>query len=511
MSGTDGQRKSDNDTSDSQRPRMSTEGESQRRSTLVSQLLSSLNEGGSREEHSRSPFRDEWDLQNLSLHHSNMRRPWHRRPPSPGLEWNKVYTELNIRRGRVLVVDYVKQELSKNGMRKVAAQEINNLEGLEGLYKNEKRRDEAVLRLFHVQNAPWALSFFFKKLNLKPNELVGPDYGDYVNIEPRHYDRRGRKKLLKGKLFPAQHDPWRNISRTGFTIDYLKMYKVNDPSRQPDEDPYGRFMEMNCYNEEDIPRYGYDVYPQRLSCYIQHKEDDNVERPLDPQMKGPYGKYPAPIEDMDNGNVILILENSKTCSIQDTCIPARREWESRWRRLPFYLVYENQDISNDDDLAVQCMRLILQDVWSALQLSWEKFLDIADHHIAILEEKIYEQPADESRADEIWLNSSNWLKVERLMLTHSNIIEQLNTNLRELVDSAADSPWLDAGTQTFKTLTTRVQENLIRPTDSLSDLMYKSVGIRDARHSLELSYSMWRLSWITFVRFTFFCYIKIYA
>ena len=29
--------------------------------------------------------------------------------------------------------------------------------------------------------------------------------------------------------------------------------------------------------------------------------------------------------------------------------------------------------------------------------------------------------------------------------------------------------------------------------------MYKSISIRDARHSLELNTSMWRLSWITFI------------
>ena len=29
--------------------------------------------------------------------------------------------------------------------------------------------------------------------------------------------------------------------------------------------------------------------------------------------------------------------------------------------------------------------------------------------------------------------------------------------------------------------------------------MYKSVGIRDARQSLELNTSLWRLSWITFI------------
>lgn len=44
-----------------------------------------------------------------------------------------------------------------------------------------------------------------------------------------------------------------------------------------------------------------------------------------------------------------------------------------------------------------------------------------------------------------------------------------------------------------------VQEDLVQPTNNLSDLMYKSVGIRDSRQSLQLGLSMWRLSWITFI------------
>ena len=39
----------------------------------------------------------------------------------------------------------------------------------------------------------------------------------------------------------------------------------------------------------------------------------------------------------------------------------------------------------------------------------------------------------------------------------------------------------------------------MRPTDSLNDLLYKSVEIRDSRHSLQLNTSLWRLSWITFI------------
>lgn len=33
----------------------------------------------------------------------------------------------------------------------------------------------------------------------------------------------------------------------------------------------------------------------------------------------------------------------------------------------------------------------------------------------------------------------------------------------------------------------------------VQDLMYKSVGIRDSRHGLQLNTSLWRLSWITFI------------
>lgn len=223
------------------------------------------------------------------------------------------------------------------------------------------------------------------------------------------------------------------------------------------------------------------------------------DAPTNAEIKNPYEGSPAAIEDMDNGNAIIIFENSKSCSIEDTLIPARREFESRWRRLPFYLAYENHDVSKDDELAVQCMRVILQDIWTSLSLSWERMLDMADHHIAILEDKIFEHPADESRADEIWANSNNWAKVMRLVITHSNVVQQLNINLRELVESAADNQWLEASTQAFQTLTSRIQEGLIKPTDSLNDLMYKSVGIRDTRHSLELNESMARLSWITFI------------
>ena len=262
----------ENVTGDGTVPRNSSEDHSAAaaRSPLTSRILSSVSEKGS--VRSRSPLRDEWHMHEPHKHHGSRPdgRPW-KRPKSPGLKWHKAYTAKNLTHGRVFVVDYVKQERSKEGMRKVSAQEINELEGLEKLYKNSTRKDEAVLRLFHVQNCQWAVNFFFKKFNLKPDELVGSDFGRYAkHTKPA---RRGGKPLLKARLWPVQHDPWRKISRTAFSMDYLKLYEAKDKTPQQ-EDAFGRFTELNCFDQDDDPKCWWNVYPQRtvsFLLYIQNK------------------------------------------------------------------------------------------------------------------------------------------------------------------------------------------------------------------------------------------------
>ncbi len=145
------------------------------------------------------------------------------------------------------------------------------------------------------------------------------------------------------------------------------------------------------------------------------------------------------------------------------------------------------------------MKLVLQDVWKGVEESWETFLDVCRRHVSILEDKIYEQPADETRAPELWTNSSMWLKVERLVSIHNAVVKEAQTHIRELTsESAVEDSWLETSTGDMERLSNLVQEDLVKPTASLADLMYKSVGIRDSRHSLQLNTSMWRLSWITF-------------
>lgn len=119
-------------------------------------------------------------------------------------------------------------------------------------------------------------------------------------------------------------------------------------------------------------------------------------------MKGENGhdhqEYFPHLDTLDNGNAILIFESSKSNSFEDTMIPARGKWESRWRRLPFYVAYEVRDLLNDEQMALQCTKMIVQDVWKSAAETWQGLLDCCNHHVGILEEKIYDNPANESRS-----------------------------------------------------------------------------------------------------------------
>lgn len=69
---------------------------------------------------------------------------------------------------------------------------------------------------------------------------------------------------------------------------------------------------------------------------------------------------------------MIVFESSQTNHPGDTLIQAREEIEVRWRRMMFYL--SRDDLGSDDRLALECMDLVLKDIFRGLQFSWEKLI-----------------------------------------------------------------------------------------------------------------------------------------
>ncbi|KAH8727816.1 hypothetical protein GQ44DRAFT_703022 [Phaeosphaeriaceae sp. PMI808] len=441
----------------------------------------------------------------------------HRRKHSPNIEWKERWTKDSWKQGRVLLIDYIAKEHTGEGRKKVLAQEFGDIDSLRRFYRKEQLSAQAALRVIHVQNATWATRFLLRKFNIDASDdLVGTTFGRWARYE--RPQQRGGKPVLNGKTFRPQRDPWRGISRASFGCDYLRHYDrgmYDSPAAKP-------MFELNHYDENDQPSYGSDVYVQRLSVYVQ-LSDGRPGQAVDPDIPNPYNeevyedyqrlkksygnvdanehreRYIPKLKTLDNSNTIIIFENSHSGSVKHTLIGARQELESRWRRLTFYLPHE--EMANDETLTMACMDFILKDIFKALAHNWNLFINACETHVGILEDKIYENPADESRAPELWKNSAQWLKVERLLYLHADIVREMSSNLHELAlnDPKEYEPWLGSVPNELDKLTGRWDRDIIAPTSGLSDLMYKSLAIRDSRHSLQLGLSMWRLSWITFI------------
>ncbi|KAI9892610.1 MAG: hypothetical protein M1814_001303 [Vezdaea aestivalis] len=310
---------------------------------------------------------------------------------------------------------------------------------------------------------------------------------------------RKPRKPRGARAWPSQHDPW------PYPLDDDAPNGGNDDETAARRRETERMMELNGYDAENVPRPAFEVFSQRLSLYIQHRDSTRV--PFDVGDENPYENPKGPghpnylpnIETLDNGNVIIIFENSQTSSVHDTLIAARKEWESRWRRLPFYLSFETE-FSDDDSLAIACMKSIVQDIFTSMTDNWETLLEIAETHVGILEDKIYSSPDDETRATELWTNSYNWMKIEKLAGNHFDASMQFERFLIDMLNfnsaNEDQSSWLPAIQLEWQRISNFVQEGLVKPTANLADLMYKSVGFRDTRLNLELSTSVWRLTWI---------------
>lgn len=198
----------------------------------------------------------------------------------------------------------------------------------------------------------------------------------------------------------------------------------------------------------------------------------------------------------DNGNAIIFFDNAESHSVHDTLVPARGDLEARWRRLPFYLLplqppllpppvpSAHSSVSGsggggggggdggDANLAAACMHAVTADVFKALADCWEDVMDAAWEHVSILEDMVFEQPADETRAPELWSTSATWLKFEKLMYGHQDAAKDLRRALASLDGDLADEDsWLPEADTDLSRLSTQVEEDLVKRTASLSDLV----------------------------------------
>ena len=164
---------------------------------------------------------------------------------------------------------------------------------------------------------------------------------------------------------------------------------------------------------------------------------------------------------------------------------------------------DEYDLDNES-LGATLVYTAIRSVFEAVAGKWSDFIFSMSQHIITLEEEIYKQPANDERALVLWNVS------KQLMKLHILLIENVQAELWTItIRRCRFKPkWLGQSLKDYRRLSSEVEETLKKPVAQMVDLVsfccpifaslivkhpswiYKSVSIRDARHSLELNTSM---------------------
>ncbi|KAI4203013.1 MAG: hypothetical protein LQ348_001449 [Seirophora lacunosa] len=138
--------------------------------------------------------------------------------------------------------------------------------------------------------------------------------------------------------------------------------------------------------------------------------------------------------------------------------------EEPWQQLLEYL----EPSSQSECLALAVVGLAFE----AVAARWVHYILCMHNYIASVEERVYEDPADDSRTGALWSVSKQLLQAERLLKFHILLLENIQNDFGGLSQGeTSPADWLRPNLDEFKRLSSEVEETLKKPTAHMVDLV----------------------------------------
>ncbi|KPI34896.1 uncharacterized protein AB675_2247 [Cyphellophora attinorum] len=137
------------------------------------------------------------------------------------------------------------------------------------------------------------------------------------------------------------------------------------------------------------------------------------------------------------------------------------------------------EISNSDPSAAICeaMQFIILHVTSGVYRLWNQQLHLLDEPHSELEDHIFSQPSDPSRAREVWRMSQRLHDMSKLLERHKSIIEFVQDDflpfaeLPYVEDEAKEAKWLDRIIEEFQDLSATIRADYVDTMERMIDLI----------------------------------------
>lgn len=326
-----------------------------------------------------------------------------------------------------------------------------------------------ICRLIHVLNAPWTIDI----LESIPM-CTGPDFDEFFCWA---------REKRSGTMLPGER-VWRpdigvDHVQLKMALDYLASHQ-KDTSRP--ECCRKRVATLDPRDAGDLTAASgneeWHVCLHRVSVILHAGPPPHASpRPASPLATA------------------ILFENS---AISTSCL--RIPPDFNWRR------EKGLDVVSS---ACRFLEHVLYITMSQVNLSWYPLIEKSELHVTHLEANIYGDPENDHWADDLWACSRYWLIYNRALAKQNRTLGYLHPKITERFfaavrimwnlakqDTAAISPGIMAA---YEKRQHQLTQNLVNPTANMLDMVYKRVAIRDARHSLQLNESLWRLSWVTII------------
>jgi hypothetical protein len=328
---------------------------------------------------------------------------------------------------------------------------LNHISGIQHylMEASTSRFKAPLLRVVYVQNNVEAMDFLSNifRLDHSSFEKFEGSFKDWIH-EQKNY-RGSSSKTISWK---PTYDVTRDITCTVFGLDLGS--GLADIQAAPNIALPGRKR-----LDPRVLTTGLSASrPQRLSIYLQRKLDGFPEA-------GRMGVFNTSANEKwqcAHQNTILIYENSHDDCEEIIQGPALLdlEWKSN-----------NTKDESPDIALIRTMEHILLHAFTKVLRAWRKQLALLSIQHAQLEDRVYGQPSDDSHATELWAMSKYLWSMAKLVNRHSNLIEDVQEHFNSFAERSNDYAWLDDISKDFRQASVTIQEDFIRPTEHMIDLV----------------------------------------
>ncbi|KAK4206853.1 hypothetical protein QBC37DRAFT_113939 [Rhypophila decipiens] len=365
-------------------------------------------------------------------------------------------------------------------------------------YINQPCRLPTAVRLIHTVNAPEPPEPFNESGDLHDDNVFGLWASRGKRQKAANLGCFAWEPIITGFRDPKSKGPRPTseirISEACCSLDYFGLCKHSSNEGSPClHDKHSlTFVTPDSGESEGDSTCTYTACPRTISIVVRHGPLAHIQ--------------PDELNPDDPAFVLVVCED-----VPHTCPPF---FDSR-------LSFSIHGRPNEEGAAASILDVIFRRLFGRISYNWTDVVNTAVRHSRYLEDRVYIKPDDESQSPALWAASKSWMTIDRLLRAHIAVLGEFESSFDVvqsepvvhgvLKDTAAKLPagvdeprrprylLVNDVVKTMERCLVKVQDDLIKPTTNLLDMLYKSVAIRDARLSLELNASLWRLSWITFI------------